>query len=644
MRPLIKTAVILSAIVASVASNAFWDGTSLLLNSFTPGTYSYELKRLAGTSDLMTELAQEGQSGLQFGGQYMVSSTSADMTTLYVRRDSTAMKFVYATTGLFVKPDEFEAKLNELGGQGYSHVAPYFINGKAVNLFQRETSSPHSYTYKLAQLGTAKDSEDLMNSMGSSGHIFLGSFVFGTDIRAVFMRSDLASKSYTYRFLDAKTDAAEAEAQMAEQGAQGFLMCSSYVFGQEIKTIYCKDDVSGYEYTYQVVPSCSDPASFEAELNQKGKDGFVFLSCYFWSFSTKVVYVKIASGTPPSTSHTVSFSSIEGGTISGQAVQTVKDGGDCSPVSAVPNDGFVFDGWTGGFTGSDNPLTVKKVAKDISILANFSKAVMCALTMETAGQGTGVTAPATGVVEVPANNPLVISATADSGCGFKEWQVSGAATLTDARRNSTTATLTGDATITAVFIAGVVKAEVASARITSTHAESTAPAKSGGGIVVKDSYTLKAKITLPTGFHLSEMNSGTVFSLTVGSGYFFSASLGEADSGKLGAPEKGGSAKFTVKESDQKGRVCVVDTITLKWDKSGLVTVGLVGKPPAGTGGNIVELSDVGDGNVNETIDLSVVLGSAAAQGEVACKGWKNTKTVKDKTTKLVSWSVSGGK
>ncbi|TFG78789.1 MAG: hypothetical protein E4H23_07140, partial [Chrysiogenales bacterium] len=70
---------------------------------------------------------------------------------------------------------------------------------------------------------------------------------------------------------------------------------------------------------------------------------------------------------------TVNFLADPGGGLGGDTVQYVESGGDCTPVLALPDHGYCFSGWTGtnGFSGSDNPLTVTGVTKDMTFTAHF---------------------------------------------------------------------------------------------------------------------------------------------------------------------------------------------------------------------------------------------------------------------------------
>ncbi len=71
---------------------------------------------------------------------------------------------------------------------------------------------------------------------------------------------------------------------------------------------------------------------------------------------------------------TVAFSAGSGGTLTGATNQVVGYGSNCTPVEAVPNDGYQFVNWTGtgGFvTTTDNPLTVTNVTAGMTITAHF---------------------------------------------------------------------------------------------------------------------------------------------------------------------------------------------------------------------------------------------------------------------------------
>ncbi len=74
--------------------------------------------------------------------------------------------------------------------------------------------------------------------------------------------------------------------------------------------------------------------------------------------------------------HTVTFVAGSGGSLTGSTTQTVGHGDDCTAVTAVPDAGYQFTGWTGDYTGTDNPLTITNVTADMNITANFAVTVV----------------------------------------------------------------------------------------------------------------------------------------------------------------------------------------------------------------------------------------------------------------------------
>ncbi|MCK5808652.1 right-handed parallel beta-helix repeat-containing protein [bacterium] len=68
---------------------------------------------------------------------------------------------------------------------------------------------------------------------------------------------------------------------------------------------------------------------------------------------------------------TVSFVAGENGSIHGDPAQEIYAGDDGFPVTANPDAGYEFDGWSGDYVSTENPLTITDVAGDMTITANF---------------------------------------------------------------------------------------------------------------------------------------------------------------------------------------------------------------------------------------------------------------------------------
>ncbi len=70
-------------------------------------------------------------------------------------------------------------------------------------------------------------------------------------------------------------------------------------------------------------------------------------------------------------SYTITFTAGQNGSLIGQTTQTADYGASCAPVTAVPDSGYCFKGWTGDYRGMKNPLVIAPVTKDMTITAEF---------------------------------------------------------------------------------------------------------------------------------------------------------------------------------------------------------------------------------------------------------------------------------
>ena len=115
---------------------------------------------------------------------------------------------------------------------------------------------------------------------------------------------------------------------------------------------------------------------------------------------------------------TVTFTADSGGTINGVASQYISAGGDCSPVTAAPFVGYSFSAWTGDHTGTENPLTITGVTKNMIIDSNFQTQTFTVTF--TAGSGGTPTGQTTQTVPYGGNSSPV-GAIPNDGFYFTGW-------------------------------------------------------------------------------------------------------------------------------------------------------------------------------------------------------------------------------
>jgi len=140
----------------------------------------------------------------------------------------------------------------------------------------------------------------------------------------------------------------------------------------------------------------------------------------------------------------LSYSAASGGKIAGTASQRVAQGLSGSPVTAVPDPGYVFEYWTDGKTA--NPRTDTNVTADVSATAKFSSNPFPVFTLSyDAGPGGSVTGTLKQAVK-QGESGSPVTASPNNGYKFIGWTDGSTANpRTDAK-------ITGNVSVTADFV------------------------------------------------------------------------------------------------------------------------------------------------------------------------------------------------
>src|SRR5512137_673071 len=115
---------------------------------------------------------------------------------------------------------------------------------------------------------------------------------------------------------------------------------------------------------------------------------------------------------------TLKYAAGTGGTLTGNASQTVNYGADGTPVTAVADAGYHFVKWSDDSTA--NPRTDTNVMANVDVTANFAQTIYD-LTIAVDPAGGGTTTPAAGVHNYGAGTVVDVSATPATGYHFVEW-------------------------------------------------------------------------------------------------------------------------------------------------------------------------------------------------------------------------------
>ena len=153
-----------------------------------------------------------------------------------------------------------------------------------------------------------------------------------------------------------------------------------------------------------------------------------------------------ATFTATTTSYTLTTAVAGSGTIARSPNQATYLSGSSVTLTATPATGFAFSGWSGGATGTINPLTVVMTANK-SITATFTS-ITTSYTLATAVVGSGTVARNPNATSYASGTSVTLTAAPAAGFAFTGW--SGGATGTS---NPLTVTMNANKSITATFTA-----------------------------------------------------------------------------------------------------------------------------------------------------------------------------------------------
>ncbi|MDM8516483.1 choice-of-anchor U domain-containing protein [Desulfobacterales bacterium HSG16] len=120
----------------------------------------------------------------------------------------------------------------------------------------------------------------------------------------------------------------------------------------------------------------------------------------------------------------VSFTAQENGTLEGNMEQNVEQGSNTSQVTGVPDEGYRFTGWTGDYTGTENPLTLADIKTDMTVTASFKAETVITpetyrVIYSTSGNGS-IEGDMEQIVE-EAGDTTNVTAVPDEGYNFDRW-------------------------------------------------------------------------------------------------------------------------------------------------------------------------------------------------------------------------------
>ncbi len=206
--------------------------------------------------------------------------------------------------------------------------------------------------------------------------------------------------------------------------------------GEEVFSDVSSTTVTG---SFTVPSSASGLTRMRVSMKWNGEP----TPCETFSYGEVEDYTVDISGA--CTQYTITTNTVGNGSITLNPTGGTYCEGTVVTLTATPDAGWQFDGWSGDLSGTQNPATITMNANK-NVTATFSQLPVpdYTLTVNTVGQGSVTLDPPGGTY--PEGTVVTLTATPDSGWKFDNWSgdLSGST-------NPTTITMDSDKTVTANF-------------------------------------------------------------------------------------------------------------------------------------------------------------------------------------------------
>lgn len=243
------------------------------------------------------------------------------------------------------------------GGRWYGfHFHGYYPFGAEGSLIRIENNTQPIHFYHLhAQHNTALNLIDLVESS------YVSIYGIKTEHHKTLLRSAESSNLRIYGHGGIATPAPGGQHYLFKD-TQDFLISA---IGDEVQ--FGSDSSHGSGWSIMYFTNFENYRLFTDK--QSGVE-------YYPPFNERPILYKRGhphAGSPigPLVTHQVTFTSGGNGSIMGPLVQYLADGASSALVTAVPNPGYSFAGWSGDHEGQENPLYLRSVSDNQTVTANF---------------------------------------------------------------------------------------------------------------------------------------------------------------------------------------------------------------------------------------------------------------------------------
>ena len=235
-------------------------------------------------SSFLSQLTSQGDDGYQFAGPFVSGESSVN---LFVRDLGTSRTFAYSVASSPSSVGGTLSQLNSNGAAGRAFVGFYAL-GEDIdsidnfNLFVEATGDPRTFEYRLEpSTSSASAFLNRSNNLGSEGWQYLSPIFVGFSVQDLFVRTNVARQTWSYRLLGSPAAGTELS-QLNAQGRDGYSWRGGLFFGESSRVLYERDNLRDVTVSYTTRAETSTRSSFSSQLNSQSREGRYFVAPVFF--------------------------------------------------------------------------------------------------------------------------------------------------------------------------------------------------------------------------------------------------------------------------------------------------------------------------------------------------------------------------
>ncbi|MDO4232580.1 MAG: hypothetical protein Q4D19_10655 [Lautropia sp.] len=189
-------------------------------------------------------------------------------------------RYAYTVASGIQDLNSFSKHLNAVGSAGYRFISPFYFTGNNVisvsMVSVKDVDEKYEYQIVKAEQDGQKKLE-LLNEKGASGYQYYGDVAFGLDFYSAFVKNVSNPGKYHYRTVSLSVYPEQFVSKANAQGDDGYKYFGVFftnLVRQEWLFMTNENAHTKSVYRYKVAKKAPDLASFMAQINEHGEQGY----------------------------------------------------------------------------------------------------------------------------------------------------------------------------------------------------------------------------------------------------------------------------------------------------------------------------------------------------------------------------------